>query len=127
MNQTVNVTDSYAGPLGSVVATDEFPFASESFEYDRSEPGVGGTCTEYDNTATITETGASDSETVTVCVGLDLTVSKDAAGSYDREYLWEIFKNVDRTRIDIAAGGLATFHYTVTVNQTGILDSGWEL
>ena len=37
-----------------------------------------GTCTDYTNTAVIKETKQSDSQTVTVCVGKDLTITKTA-------------------------------------------------
>ena len=49
-------------------------------------------------------------ETVTVCVGKDLTVSKTAAGTFDRTYLWSIDKNVDETLVKIAAGRLLRVH-----------------
>ena len=55
------------------------------FKYSKTFEGVGGKCTDYDNTATITETKDSASQKVTVCVGLDLTVAKTAAGSFDRD------------------------------------------
>ena len=126
-NKTVTVTDTLGGTLGTVTATDVAPYASAEFTYAKDFEGVGGTCTEYDNTATITETKQSDSVTVEVCVGLDLTVSKTAAGTFNRTYLWDIDKSVDETSISIADGGLATFNYTVDVWQTGVLDAGWTL
>ncbi len=69
---------------------------------------MAGTCTSYTNTASIKETGQSDKQTVTVCVGKDLTVSKTAAGTFDRTYLWKIGKDVDQTLVKIAEGGSAT-------------------
>ena len=126
-NKMVHVTDSYAGDLGSVTATDSAPFTKASFTYDRTESGVAGTCTKYDNTATITETGQTDRESVTLCVGKDLTVSKTAAGTFNRTYLWKISKDVDKTLVKIAEGGSYTFKYTVDVEQTGISDAGWTL
>ena len=66
-------------------------------------------------------------KTVTVCVGHDLTVSKTAAGTFDRTYLWQISKDVDKTPVKIAKGGTATFNYTVVAEQTGFHDSGWTL
>ncbi|TLN07771.1 hypothetical protein FDZ74_12500, partial [bacterium] len=122
-NKTINVTDTLGGALGTVTANDGTPYATAQFTYSHDFSGVGGTCTDYDNTATITETGQNDSKTVTVCVGLDLTVAKTATGTFHRSYLWEINKNVDQTTINIASGGLATFNYSVTVNQTGFTDS----
>jgi hypothetical protein len=49
----------------------------------------------------------------------DLTVTKDAAGSYDREYVWTIKKAVDKSEIDLIGGGTATFNYTVTFTNDG--------
>ncbi|MHB8960129.1 MAG: prealbumin-like fold domain-containing protein [Candidatus Limnocylindrales bacterium] len=126
-NKTITVTDTLGGTLGTVTATDGVPFASATFTYSHDFAGVGGTCTKYDNTATITETDQSASKEVTVCVGLDLTVSKTAAGTFDRTYLWKIAKAVDKTTATIASGGDATFNYTVTAEQTGFTDSGWTL
>ena len=126
-NKTVHVTDTLGGALGTVTATDGVPYASTSFSYSKEYEGLGGTCTNYDNTATITETEQSASKRVTVCVGLDLTVSKTAAGTFDRTYHWLIDKSVDDTSIDIAEGGTATFNYTVDVTPNGYTDSGWTL
>ena len=44
--------------LGSVTATDSAPWATGTFTYKRTLSGVAGTCTKYDNTATIEETGS---------------------------------------------------------------------
>ena len=126
-NKTVTVTDTLGGTLGTVTATDVAPYASAEFTYAKDFEGVGGTCTEYDNTATITETKQSDSVTVEVCVGLDLTVSKTAAGTFDRTYLWDIMKDVDKTYVEAIVGDLITFNYTVKVWQTGFADSNWSL
>ncbi|KPV54176.1 hypothetical protein SE17_05360, partial [Kouleothrix aurantiaca] len=125
-NKTINVTDSYAGALGTVTATDTTPFASRSFTYDRTEKGVAGTCTTYNNTATITETKQSASQSVRLCVAKDLTVSKTAIPAFARTYLWNISKAVDKTAVTQVSGS-AVFNYTVIVNQTGITDSGWKV
>jgi hypothetical protein len=66
VNKTIHVTDSYAGALGTCTASDTTPFASCTFKYQRIitvKPG----CYKYDNTATITETGQTASQTVEVC------------------------------------------------------------
>ncbi len=76
---------------------------------------MAGKCTKYDNTATITETDQSADETVEVCVGKDLTVSKTAAGTFDRTYLWKIDKNADKTLVKLAEGSSYEFTYTVDV------------
>jgi large repetitive protein len=125
-NKTVNITDTLVGSLGSVTATEEAPFATGTFTYQQIFPGVAGTSTTYDNTATIVETDQSASQTVKVNVGKDLTVSKTAAGTFDRTYLWDISKSVDKLVVK-QIGGNATFNYTVNVKQTGYADSGWKL
>lgn len=54
----------------------------------------------------------------------DLTVVKDAAGSYDDTYSWTIAKAVDKTYVEVPTnGGTATFNYTVTVNHGTSVDS----
>jgi hypothetical protein len=126
-NKTVHVTDSYGGDLGTVTATDGAPFAKGTFTYDRTESGVAGNCTKYDNTATITETNQTASKTVTLCVGKDLTVTKTATASKSRTYKWLIDKTVDKTKIDIPDDGTATFNYSVKVTPDGYTDSGYTL
>jgi hypothetical protein len=54
----------------------------------------------------------------------NLTASKTAVPVLQRQYEWEIEKNVDATKAEIS-GGKATFNYTVTVTQSGSSDSGW--
>jgi hypothetical protein len=67
VNQTINVTDSYAGALGTVTANDSAPFASRAFTYSRTVPVPANTCVNYPNTATIVQTGATASQGVRVC------------------------------------------------------------
>ena len=68
IDECANVTDSYAGALGTVCVGDANP---TSFTYSRTIAVPASGCVSYDNTATFTtnDTGAtgSDSETVTVC------------------------------------------------------------
>jgi hypothetical protein len=67
IDECINVTDSYAGTLGTVCVGDANP---TSFTYQRTISVMPG-CASYDNTATFTtnDTGAtgSASQTVTVC------------------------------------------------------------
>jgi hypothetical protein len=49
----------------------------------------------------------------------DLTVSKDAEGSYDKRYTWDIEKSVDRTEITERFASTVTANYTVVVSNTG--------
>jgi hypothetical protein len=46
----------------------------------------------------------------------DLSITKDAAGSYDNTFAWTIGKDVDKTLVK-QVGGSATFNYTVTVSH----------
>src|SRR5262249_37709763 len=70
VNQTVTVTDSLAGTLGTLTATDSMPFASSApgYTYSRTVTGTPGTCKTFDNTATIVQTGQFSSQSVKVCV-----------------------------------------------------------
>src|SRR5205085_1881782 len=60
-----------------------------------------------------------------VCTGVDLTVSKTATASFTRTYTWSIAKSADQTTQNIAAGGTASFNYTVSVNHDIGTDSKW--
>jgi len=124
---SVDVTDTLGGDLGTVTINDPSPTAltySHTFSGDSS-----GTCTSHDNTATFTtdttNTTGSASKSVKVCVGANLTVTKTATPSFTRTYTWGISKAVDQTEIDMAAGGTATFHYTVNVTHDSGTDSNW--
>jgi hypothetical protein len=64
---TVTVGDSYAGFLGTVVGTDEPPYAQATYSYVRVEPMPTWDCVSVDNTATITETGQAASALATLC------------------------------------------------------------
>jgi hypothetical protein len=128
-DEIVTVTDSVAGTLGTVDArTDANP---KLFTYTVDKAGVAGTCTAYDNTATFTTndsaTTGSSSKRVTVCVGSNLSVTKTATGTFNRDDLWSITKDADKTTVDVADGGSATFNYSVTVTPTGHTDSGFAL
>ncbi len=67
VDKTVTVTDSYAGTLGTLTATDTQPFASGTYTYSRTVNVLGGQCVTYPNTATITGTGQSAGRSVRVC------------------------------------------------------------
>jgi hypothetical protein len=68
IDECVNVTDSYAGNLGTACVGDANP---KSFTYQRTIQVPANDCQSYDNTATFTtnDTGATGnaSQTVTVC------------------------------------------------------------
>ncbi len=127
IDECVSVSDSEKGNLGTVCVGDANP---TSFTYSLTWPGVGGTCTDYDNTATFTSndtgTTSSASQTVTVCVPLDLGVSKTATPAFKRTYGWTIAKSVDKTLVK-QVGGSATFNYEVSVSKDSGTDSDWTV
>lgn len=108
VNDTINVDDTNGGSWqfsgsGSVTY-------SQTFFCD-SDAG------QHDNTATIRETGQSDSASVTVtCYALQVT--KDAATSFDRTYHWTIDKSADQTELTLSTGQVFLVNYTVTVDAT---------
>jgi hypothetical protein len=124
VNGSVNVSDTLGGNLGSASYLDSSP---KSFEYPHTFSGdPAGTCTKHDNTATITETDQSSGQEVKVCVGEDLSVSKDATPSFKRKYAWTITKGVDKTVVS-TQNNTATFNYTVSVSHDSGTDSEWKV
>ncbi|TME58846.1 MAG: hypothetical protein E6I58_00990 [Chloroflexi bacterium] len=129
IDSCVTVTDTLVvGPLGSVCSTDASPTA---FHYSKVVAGTAGTCTTVDNTAKFTTnstaTTGTSSQSVKLCVGADLTVSKTATPSFTRTFGWGITKGVDSTKQIIALGQSASFGYTVSVTHDGGTDSGWQV
>jgi hypothetical protein len=49
----------------------------------------------------------------------DLTITKDAAGTFDNEFGWDISKAVDKSSVEVTPGGSVTLHYTVTLTHDG--------
>jgi hypothetical protein len=117
VDKTVTVKDDKTDPKHPVVlgtATWTTTGATYEFPYSVTLDGPPGRCTEHTNVAWIRETGESADETVRVCSPLDVTVTTTAWASYDRTYLWEIEKDVDRTEVEVDEDGDATFAYEVT-------------
>ena len=56
-----------------------------------------------------------------------LTASKTATPTFTRTFAWDIAKDADKTRINIADRGAATFNYTVSVTHDKGTDSGWAV
>ena len=123
---SVTVSDpSDPGSPHAVSSTDPSP---TTFTYSRTVGGVPGTCTNYSNTATFTTnttgTTSQSSQTVTLCVGRDLQVSKTSTPSFSRTYGWTITKSADKAMVE-QIGGTATFRYTVRVDQTSATSGAW--
>ena len=127
-NKTVTITDTQHQFDPAWVNTWGEGDNPETRNYSKSFPGVAGTCTTYDNTATITETGQSDSAQATVCVGKDLTVTKNKVASLIRTYAFDIDKAAADTTLDVdPETGKATASYTVTVTDGAATDSDWVM
>ncbi|MFN8084765.1 MAG: hypothetical protein U0Q14_11110 [Dermatophilaceae bacterium] len=137
INETVPVMDSmFGGQLGTATAGGTLTATGagvtvsvdgKSFVYTKTLTGTAGECQTIDNTATITGTGASATASVNLCIVKALTATKSGEGTFTRTYPWTISKDVDKTRIDIAPDGTATFHYTVTATPGSPVDSAWAL
>jgi hypothetical protein len=129
---SVTVIDTVAGSLGTVKYTDPSP---TTFTYSHTFSGdVAGTCTTHPNTATFTtnttSTTGSANQSVTVCVGADLKVSKNAAPTFTRTYGWTITKTVDGKHPSVSynqTGSARTLTYAVTVTKSSGTDSAWGL
>ena len=127
-NSTVTVVDDMTDPNNPVtLGTATWSNGPTSFTYALDKAGVAGSCRSYTNTATITQTQQSSSKQVTVCLADPLAVAVTAQGSYDRDDLWSITKDVDHTTLTTATGGVVTFHYTVTAKPNGFANSAYAL
>lgn len=79
----------------------------------------------HDNTATIVQTGQSDSETVTVhCYAP--AVTKTADTSFDRTWEWTIEKTADQSELTLSPGQQFLVNYSVAVS-TSSSDGDWEV
>ncbi len=125
---SVTVVDDRTDPANPVtLGTWKHADGPHTFTYSLTKSGVAGECTDYTNTASLLETGQSAAKTVTVCVGLDLTVTKTALATDHRTFLWNLAKDADQTRLTIADGGTASFSYQVTATPAGTTDDGWSV
>jgi hypothetical protein len=92
-----------------------------TYKYSHTFTGdPSGTCTSHNNTATFkTDTSGtmgSDSKTVSVCVGADLTVSKTATTTVPT-YAWTLTKSVSPNGT-VEQSGSTTLKYTVVASYT---------
>ena len=142
VDETTTVTDVFDGDVGTTKTWGPFGWnavrgssspAAHTIvvaTYERTVTGVPGTCTDYPNTARESADGTSDSETVTVCVGVDLDVTKTANLGYERELLWRIAKSGPGTVFtgEDASGSLRrSVRYTIDLTADGMTDSAWAL
>lgn len=136
-DDSVTVSDNRVDLNGAAAGTSVTVDSTQTLVYSwtpSTANQAAGTCDDYTNTASYAtgttnepnDTG-SDSETVTVCKGADLTVSKNADPKLTRTYPWEITKTVDDGDQYTGADGDATFNYTVTVTPRPYTDSAWQM
>lgn len=118
VNATIHVADTNG-------ATWEFG-DSGSVSYAKTFAcGTGGIGGVHNNTATIVETGQSDSASVSVqCYAL--AVSKDANTSLDRNWEWTIEKTADQQELELSPGQQFLVNYAVELNATSF-DDDWSV
>jgi len=114
VNATIHVNDSNGGA---------WSFSdSGAISYQRTFT-CNGDQGEHGNTATIVETGQSDSAAVGVqCYGLQVT--KDAHTSLTRTWQWTIQKSADQTDLLLTPGQQFPVNYQVSLTTTSS-DSEW--
>lgn len=124
IDETIEVTDPKA-PDG-VAGSFDWADGAQQVSYTWTTSGVPGQCTTYDNTATVTSTGQTASESVQVCVEAPLEVAKTATGSFDRDYDWSLDKVAVDDAASVPEGEDHRFPYRVTATPDGYTDSGFE-
>jgi LPXTG-motif cell wall-anchored protein len=128
---SVTVSDTAAEFDGPKTVTDVTKPTVFNYSRTLGEDVAAGACKEYDNTAsiaaTVTQPELSDSATVEVCTGEDLTIEKNVVVSLTRTYAWDIAKSVDETVRTVDENGQATFEYTVEVTPGAATDSDWAM
>ena len=120
-DDTADLTDVRLPILDQTFSADGTVNAPETLDCDDAGENV--------NEALITEadTGEFDDDDASVTITChELTVTKDATPTFDRDWTWTIDKNADATDITINADESATINYEVDVSATH-LDSGWAV
>ncbi|WP_431492858.1 prealbumin-like fold domain-containing protein [Glutamicibacter sp.] len=131
IDREVEIWDDQSNPqepvLMRTVDIDDSPVL---IEYQLEHDAPAGQCMSYTNTAWVDIQAGEDPRdeaTVQLCGLLDLMIAKDAEASFDRTYLWDLEKKVDRTEVTVAEDGTADFSYTVSAIPDGSEDSGHEV
>lgn len=123
---SVNVTDDNGTPADDSDDLTFGPFSADGSEtYDRTFTCDADEGT-HTNTATIDETGASDSASVAVSC-YELEVTKDAATALTRTFAWTIDKSVTPASWNLFRGDSGTSRYTVAVTKDAGTDSGFAV
>jgi hypothetical protein len=113
VNDSINVDDTNGS---SWTFSDD---GSVMYEKTFSCDGDEGT---HNNTATIRETGQSDSASVIVAC-YALTVTKDAKTTFDRSWDWTIDKSADQTDLILSPGQEFRVNYKITVDASYMDDN----
>ncbi|GAA1147281.1 vWA domain-containing protein [Ornithinicoccus hortensis] len=128
VHETITVVDDMADDSPWTITWPDDGETVTELTYSVPATGTPGECTTIDNTATIVETGQPSSTTTEVCVGQDLSVTKNVVVSLERTYLWTILKEAAATVVTVdPETGEATFEYTVTATPAGYDDSNWQM
>jgi hypothetical protein len=116
-NATVNVVGSPTINVDDTLLDSNLQFSdtgtssyNKTFTCDANEGKTN-------NTATIVETGQSDSAEVMVTC-YDLNVTKNANTAFTRTFNWTIDKSADQTSLLLSTGQTFLVNYTVSVNAT---------
>jgi hypothetical protein len=117
-----DLVDETFGPFSSSTSF-QYPYTFDCSEAEYDEGASGAMYT--NNEAEIVETGDDDSATVTVYC-YQLSVTKDADTSFDREWTWEIEKTGNETSLVLSEGQTAWVNYTVSVTPTPT-DDNWAV
>ncbi|GAB2571906.1 fibronectin type III domain-containing protein [Leucobacter ruminantium] len=133
VDRTVNVTDEALIDGAPQPVRDFGPYTwsaegtehTENYDLDVTVPA--GDCLAVTNTAEITETGLSDSESLTACLPLDLTIEKNVFVGLERSYGWSITKELTNPDVQLDADGNASLDYRVTVTEGARTDAVWAM
>lgn len=129
-DRTVDVIDDKTDPANPVTlgtATWNAAGTPIVFPYSLTLEASAG-CVDFTSAAWLGMTGPSPTaEQIVELCGNDMTVSSNAAASFDRTYHWDLDKGVDSNSKDADASGEANFDYTVEATPDGSTDSAWAL
>lgn len=125
---TVNVDDTNGESWTNISADAAFNYTRDFVCPTDESLYVNGVYEAPDvvNTATIAETGQSDTATVSLTCYAPV-VTKTADASLTREYEWTIEKTPDATYNDFIGDPANNHDYSITVTKTGFTDSNWTV
>jgi hypothetical protein len=119
-NPTIDVSDTNGKAWSTAL-----PPAINTWTYTKTFTCDGDEGTHV-NTATITQTGQSDTATVIINCYAPV-VTKTAEAFYSRYFEWDITKSVTPANWDLFSGESGTSDYTVFLDQTGFYENDWQV